>query len=239
MSAECRAPADTDIGARLAAVRARIAAAEQRFARVPGSVRLIAVSKYQPPASLMAAHECGQRDFGESYLQEGLDKKRALADRADLQWHFIGRIQSNKTRQIAEHFDWVHGLASIAHARRLGAQRPTALGALPVCVQINLGGEASKAGIAPEEAERFIAEVERIDGLVVAGLMTLPPFVADFALQRRIFATLRELRARLARADRPLATLSMGMSLDLEAAIAEGATMVRVGTAVFGERAPA
>ncbi|MBK1648702.1 YggS family pyridoxal phosphate-dependent enzyme [Rhabdochromatium marinum] len=230
--------ADTsEIAACLQAVRARIQAAEQRFERPPGSVQLLAVSKRQPLAKLVAAQAAGQHAFGESYVQEGVEKRQALADQG-LAWHFIGRIQSNKTRLIAEHFDWVHGLVSADHARRLAAQRPPARGPLHVCVQINLSGEASKAGILPEQAEALLAEVERHEALKLEGLMTLPAPAEDFATQRRPFAALRALRDQLASAQRPLPMLSMGMSGDLEAAIAEGATMVRIGTALFGARAP-
>lgn len=229
---------DEEIATGVQRVRARIQAAEQRFGREPSSVQLLAVSKRQPLAKMAAAHAAGQRAFGESYVQEGVDKRQALAH-LDIAWHFIGRVQSNKTRHIAESFDWVHGLTSVEHARRLAEQRPGALGPLHVCVQVNLSGEASKAGIAPEQAADLVAVIARMDGLRLEGLMTLPAPAADFAAQRRPFAALRTLRDRLAREHGPLPLLSMGMSADLEAAIAEGATMVRVGTALFGERAPA
>lgn len=225
------------VGAGLSAVRERIQIAEQRFGREPGSVGLIAVSKRQAADKLVAAHMAGQQAFGESYLQEALDKQEALAG-LDLEWHFIGRLQSNKTRPIAERFDWVHGLASREHAKRLGAQRPSGLGPLRVCIQVNLSGETSKAGVAPDELDEFVADVSRVPGLRLMGLMTLPAPAQEFAAQRRPFAMLRELRDRLATPERPLPVLSMGMSQDLEAAIAEGATIVRVGTAVFGERSP-
>ncbi|EIC19886.1 YggS family pyridoxal phosphate-dependent enzyme [Thiorhodovibrio frisius] len=228
---------DSQIATCIEQVRARIQAAEQRFGREPGSVRLLAVSKRQPLSKLMAAHAAGLRAFGESYVQEGVEKQQAAAGH-DIEWHFIGRVQSNKTRQIAEHFDWVHGLTSADHARRLAAQRPSERGPVHVCVQVNLSGEASKAGIEPEQAADLIAEIEDFESLRLEGLMTLPAPAEDFAAQRRPFAALRALRDQLAREHRPLPTLSMGMSRDLEAAIAEGATMVRVGTALFGERAP-
>jgi hypothetical protein len=154
----------------------------------------------------------------------------------DLEWHFIGRIQSNKTRLIAEHFDWVHGLCDLRHARRLGEQRPADRPPLACCVQINLSGEDSKAGLEPEEAADFIAACRDIDGIQLRGLMTLPAPAANLTEQRRPFAELRALRDRLGTPEQPLLTLSMGMSDDLEAAIAEGATIVRIGTAVFGPR---
>jgi pyridoxal phosphate enzyme (YggS family) len=227
-----------EITTRLRIVLERVRAAEARFARPAGSVRLLAVSKRQPLEKLLAARAAGLTAFGESYVQEGIDKQDALGP-VDMEWHFIGRVQSNKTRLIAEHFDWVHGLVSADHARRLGAQRPSERGPLQVCVQVNLSGEPSKAGIAPEQAEDLCTAIENIPGLQLEGLMTLPAPSEDFATQRRSFAALRELRDQLASAARPLPMLSMGMSADLEAAIAEGATMVRVGTALFGERPPA
>jgi hypothetical protein len=219
----------------LARVRERIAAAEARYGRPGGSVALLAVSKVQGAERVVAAHAAGQTAFGESYVQEALDKQAALAELA-LEWHFIGRIQTNKTRDIAAHFDWVHGLCELKHARRLGAQRPTAAGPLPVCIQVNLSGEASKAGVAPEAVGELIDACRAIDGIAVQGLMTLPAPADTLAEQRRPFAALRALRDRLATAELPLATLSMGMTADLEAAVAEGATMVRIGTAIFGPR---
>jgi len=230
-----------EVAQRLAAVRARIRAAEQRFARAPGSVALLAVSKRQPPAKLLAAIRAGQHAFGESYVQEGLDKMDALArtegaGSAALEWHFVGRIQSNKTRDIAEHFDWVHGLCELRHARRLGAQRPAARPPLACCIQVDLSGEASKAGLAPQAVAEFAAACDAIEGLDIRGLMTLPAPAATLDKQRRPFAALRELRDAIATPERPMPTLSMGMSDDLEAAVAEGATMVRIGTAVFGPR---
>jgi PLP dependent protein len=219
----------------LARVRERIAAAEARYGRPPGSVALLAVSKVHGADSVAAAHAAGQTAFGESYVQEALDKQAALAH-LPLTWHFIGRVQTNKTRDIAGHFAWVHGLCELKHARRLGEQRPAALGPLACCVQVNLSGEASKGGLAPEAVADFIAACRGIDGIAVQGLMTLPAPADDLAAQRRPFAALRALRERLATPALPLPTLSMGMTDDLEAAIAEGATMVRVGTAIFGAR---
>jgi hypothetical protein len=223
------------IAERLEAVRARIAEAEARFARTPGSVELLAVSKRQPAEAIRAAHHLGQRAFGESYAQEGCDKQQALAD-LDIDWHFIGRIQSNKTKLIAEHFDWVHGLTDLRHAQRLGAHRPADRPPLRCCLQVDLSGEASKAGIAPPAVAELLEQCIGIPGLRIEGLMTLPAPAADLAAQRRPFATLRQLRDDLATPELPLAILSMGMSDDLEAAIAEGATMVRIGTAIFGPR---
>jgi pyridoxal phosphate enzyme (YggS family) len=221
----------------LARVRERIANAEARYGRPPGSVALLAVSKVQGAERVAAAHAAGQTAFGESYVQEALDKQSTLAH-LPLQWHFIGRVQTNKTRDIATHFDWVHGLCELKHARRLGAQRPAAAGPLPVCVQVNLSGEASKAGVDPATVGELIDACRDVAGITVQGLMTLPAPANDLAEQRRPFAALRALRDRLATPQLPLATLSMGMTADLEAAVAEGATMVRIGTAIFGPRPP-
>lgn len=222
----------------LARVRERIGSAEARYGRPPGSVALLAVSKVQGAERIAAAHAAGQIAFGESYVQEALDKQATLAA-LPLMWHFIGRIQTNKTRDIATHFDWVHGLCELKHARRLGGQRPAAAGPLLVCIQVNLSGETSKAGVAPEAVGELIDACRGIEGIAVQGLMTLPAPADALADQRRPFAALRTLRDRLATPELPLATLSMGMTADLEAAVAEGATMVRIGTAIFGPRPPA
>lgn len=230
-----RDPELEGIAERLAEVRARIRAAEARFGCPPGQVTLLAVSKKHGPEKIRAAQAAGQVIFGESYVEEALRKMTALGD-LSLEWHFIGRIQSNKTRQIATHFAWVHGLDDLRHARRLARQRPPQLPPLKVCLQINLGGEASKGGVAPAAAAELLLGCRELANMVVVGLMTLPPPATGETAQRRPFAALRQLRDRLARADYPLPELSMGMSADLEAAIAEGATLVRVGTAVFGRR---
>lgn len=220
----------------LAAVRERIRRAEERFGRAPGSVALLAVSKKQEPAKIRAAHAAGQRAFGESYLQEALSKMDALADLDGVEWHFIGRIQGNKTRAIAERFAWVHSLSDPHHARRLSDQRPPGMAPLRVCLQVNLSGEASKGGVAPADAPALLAACAGLPGIEVVGLMTLPAPAESEAAQRAPFRRLRDLRERLATPVRPLAVLSMGMTDDLEAAVAEGATIVRIGTAVFGPR---
>lgn len=220
---------------RLAQVRSRIRAAEVRFSRPPGCVALLAVSKKQGADKIRAAHAAGQNAFGESYLSEALEKMEALADLA-LEWHFIGRIQGNKTRQIAERFAWVHGLDDLRHARRLSQQRPAALPPLKVCIQVNLSAEASKAGIPADAAANLLLGCYELPNIDIVGFMALPAPTTDEAAQRLPFRALRRLRDRLATPDCPLAELSMGMSADLEAAVAEGATMVRVGTAVFGQR---
>lgn len=220
----------------LAEVHARIRAAESRFGRAPGSVALLAVSKQQPVEKLRAAYAAGQRAFGENYLQDAIPKLDLLCDLAGIEWHFIGRIQGNKTRPIAERFAWVHSLCDLGHARRLAAQRPPALPPLRACVQVNLSGEATKGGLAPEAVGDFLAACAGLPGLAIVGLMTLPAPAEGEVAQRAPFAALRMLRDRLASPACPLPELSMGMSDDLEAAVAEGATIVRIGTAVFGPR---
>lgn len=225
-----------DVATHLQAVRERIRAAEARYGRAPGSVTLLAVSKQQPIERLRAAYAEGQRAFGENYLQDALPKMDALADLSGIDWHFIGRIQGNKTRAVAERFAWVHSLCDLGHARRLAAQRPPTLPPLRACVQVNLSGEATKGGLPPEAVADFIGACAELPGLAIVGLMTLPAPAPTEAEQRLPFAALRALRDRLASPCRPLPELSMGMSDDLEAAVAEGATIVRIGTAVFGPR---
>jgi pyridoxal phosphate enzyme (YggS family) len=223
------------VAARLDLVRSRIRAAEARFGREPGSVELLAVSKKQDAAKIRAAFAAGQNTFGESYPKEAADKMDKLAD-IGARWHFIGRIQSNKTRQIAERFDWVHSLCDLRHARRLSTQRPERLPPLSACVQVNIDGEPGKAGLDPGAVADFIEACAALPGLHLSGLMTLPAPAQGEQAQRAPFRELRLLRDRLATPSLPLKVLSMGMSADLEAAIAEGATVVRVGTAVFGPR---
>lgn len=225
-------------GDRLSAVRARITAAERRHGRVPGSVDLLAVSKSCPADTVRSLAEAGQRRFGESYLGEALEKIERLSDLA-LEWHFIGPIQSNKTRGIAHHFSWVHSLDRLRIAARLNDQRPPALPPLQVCVQINISGEASKSGIAPEAASVLVREIAMLPRLRVRGLMAIPAPTADQGQARGAFHRLGELLSALREEWPTLDTLSMGMSDDLEAAIAEGATLVRVGSALFGQRPPA
>lgn len=226
----------TDFAARLHAVLARIRAAEQRFQRPPGSVRLLAASKTQSPAAIAAIAAAGQTCFGENYVQEALDKMAELAT-LDLEWHFIGPIQANKTRGIAEHFAWVHGVDRLKIAERLSAQRPDRLPPLNVCLQINIDREPTKHGLDESAVAEVARAVAALPRLRLRGLMAIPAPVADFAAQRRPLARLRELWERLNAGGLALDTLSMGMTDDLEAAIAEGATLVRVGTALFGPRA--
>ena len=225
----------TPISANLQAVRARIATAARAAGRPAESVTLLAVSKTFDAAQVRECHSAGQRAFGENYVQEALDKIAALSD-CDLAWHMIGPIQSNKTRPIAEHFQWVHSVERGKVAQRLSESRPAHLPPLNICIQVNVSGEASKSGIAPG-AEIALAElIAGLPRLRLRGLMAIPEPAPDAGLRRRRFARLREMQENLNARGHPLDTLSMGMSDDLEDAIAEGATMVRVGTAIFGKR---
>ena len=225
----------SDVAARLAAVRDRIREAEQTHGRQPGSVELLAVSKRQPLDAMQTAYEAGQRAFGENYLQEGVDKRQTMTA-TDIEWHFIGALQSNKTRPAAEGFDWVHAVDRLKIARRLSEQRPEPLGALQCCIQVNVSGEASKAGVSPQALPELAHAMAELPRLRLRGLMTLPEAVTGFEAQRAAFRELRQLQDALIADGLALDTLSMGMSNDLEAAIAEGATLVRLGTAVFGPR---
>jgi len=219
----------------LQAVRQRIESATRAAGRPPGSVQLVAVSKMFAPEAVREAAQAGLRDFGENYAQEGIEKIRELSA-LGLTWHFIGPIQSNKARTIAEGFDWVHSIDRAKIAGRLAEARGPGRNELQVCIQVNVSGEATKGGVAPSEAARLAEQVAVLPRLKLRGLMAVPEPTTDEALQRRRFGQLRELRDRLNRDGFAMDTLSMGMSADLEAAIAEGATLVRVGTAIFGER---
>ncbi len=226
----------TSIAANLQAVTARIAAAARTAGRDPGEVRLLAVSKTWPAGDVREAADAGQRAFGENYVQEGVAKAETLAD-AGLEWHFIGPLQSNKTRVVATHFDWVHSIEREKIARRLSGQRDAHRAPLQVCIQVNVSGEASKSGIAPDELAALADIVAGLPQLRLRGLMCIPEPTPDAALQRERFGLLRRLRDELIARGHALDTLSMGMSDDLEAAIAEGSTLVRVGSAIFGARA--
>lgn len=225
----------TTIDANLQAVRARISAACSAANRPAGTVQLVAVSKTWPAACVREAAACGQRLFAENYVQEGLDKMARLAD-LNLEWHFIGPLQSNKTRAVAENFAWVHSLARLKIAERLAAQRPEHLPPLQACLQVNVSGEASKSGCDLAEVPALAHAIAKLPGLRLRGLMAIPEPTDDGSLQRRRFALLRQLLTQLNTEGLALDTLSMGMSHDLEAAILEGATMVRIGTAIFGAR---
>ncbi|EIK54910.1 TIM-barrel fold family protein [Stutzerimonas stutzeri TS44] len=216
----------------IAKVAARIREAAQAAQRDPATVGLLAVSKTQPASAVREAFAAGLGDFGENYLQEALEKQALLAD-LPLTWHFIGPIQSNKTKAIAEHFAWVHSVDRLKIAERLSDQRPAHLPPLNVCLQVNVSDEQSKSGCSESEARELAAAIAALPRLRLRGLMCIPAPSDDPAVQRAAFARLRRLRDELG-AD--LDTLSMGMSQDLEAAIAEGATWVRIGTALFGAR---
>jgi len=225
------------IAVNLQAVHARIARAARASGRSPGDVVLMAVCKTFPAEHIAQAHAAGQRVFGENYVQEAVEKITQLARLPlEWEWHFIGPIQSNKTVLIAKHFQWVHGIEREKIAQRLNAARPAELPPLNVCIQVNVSGEASKSGVSPGDEEALAAAIARLPRLKLRGLMAIPEPSGDAALQRRRFALLRELKDRLVARGHALDTLSMGMSDDLEAAIAEGATIVRVGTAIFGQR---
>jgi pyridoxal phosphate enzyme (YggS family) len=223
------------IASNLQAVLARIGDACRRYGRQPDSVRLLAVSKTWPRACVLAAAAAGQRAFGENYVQEGAAKVAATCD-YDLEWHFIGPLQSNTTRLVAENFAWVHAIDRLKIAERLAAQRPASLSPLQVCVQVNVSGETSKSGCHPDETLALCEAITALPHLRLRGLMAIPEPCDDLAAQRAPFRRLRELAEQARAAGLEIDTLSMGMSHDLEAAVAEGATMVRIGTAIFGER---
>jgi len=223
------------IGANLQAVRTRIARAAVGCGRAAADIKLVAVSKTFGAEAVRAAHAAGQRAFGENYVQEALAKMAALSD-LSLEWHFIGPIQSNKTRLIAEHFEWVHGVDRLKIAERLAAARPAGRAPLQVCIEVNLGGETTKGGVAPKEALALARAVCDLPGLKLRGLMAIPPASDDTTQRHHYFAQLRKLQENIMAGGIPLDTLSIGMSGDFEVAIAEGATLVRVGTAIFGTR---
>jgi len=227
------------IAANLQAVEATIQAACEAANRPRSTVQLLAVSKTFPAEAVLEAIEAGQRAFGENYVQEGVDKIAAVAKARPglmLEWHFIGPIQSNKTRPIATSFQWVHTVERLKIAQRLSEQRPSELGPLDICLQVNISGEATKSGVKPEELEGLAKAVVQLPNLRLRGLMAIPEPQADPALQRAPFARLRALAQDLTKAGIHLDTLSMGMSGDLQSAVLEGATIVRIGSAIFGAR---
>lgn len=220
-------------------VRQRIARQCAASGRDPGSVQLLAVSKTFPLAAVLAAHQAGQRCFGENYIQEGVDKILACRARpacADMEWHCIGPIQSNKTRLVATHFDWVHAVDRLKIAQRLSEQRPHGMPPLNVCIQVNIDGGANKAGAAPADALDLARQVAALPRLRLRGLMTIPEPAPDYATALATHQAARALWDRIRDAGIAMDTLSLGMSADLEAAIAAGSTMVRVGSALFGSR---
>jgi pyridoxal phosphate enzyme (YggS family) len=220
------------IAANISTLGARIHAAATKAQRDPAAIGLLAVSKTKPAEALREAYAAGLRDFGENYLQEALGKQAQLSD-LPLCWHFIGPIQSNKTRAIAENFAWVHSVDRLKIAQRLSEQRPAELPPLNICIQVNVSGEASKSGCAPQDLPALANAINALPNLKLRGLMAIPEPTEDRAAQSAAFATVRNLLDSL---NLPLDTLSMGMSHDLEAAIEQGATWVRIGTALFGAR---
>jgi len=225
----------TPIAAALRATRARIAAAARAAGRNPASVHLLAVSKTWPASNVRAALEAGQRAFGENYTNEVSEKAAALVG-SGLEWHFIGPVQGNKTRIVAECCDWVHSIDRLKIAERLSAQRDSDRPPLQICLQVNVSGETSKNGVSPDEVSKLAHAVAVLPQLSLRGLMCIPEPSEDQSLLRSRFALLRQLNEQLRSEGLVVDTLSMGMSHDLEAAITEGATIVRVGTAIFGDR---
>jgi len=232
-------------------IRDRLRELERQNQRPDGSVLLLAVSKTHPVSSIHQAWLAGARDFGENYVQEALDKMQALQNEADtgdtggaagtsemtdIRWHFIGPLQSNKTRDVSAHFDWVHSIDRLKTARRLSEQRPAHLPPLNVCIQVNISGEDSKSGVALEDAAELCAAVAELPGLTLRGLMAIPAPQSNHEQQRAVYHPLSRLFTELQQQHGSMDTLSIGMSDDLEAAVAEGATIVRIGTAIFGPR---
>ncbi len=225
----------SDIAERLEALHRRVQDAAHDQGRDPRDIQVLAVSKRHPSTAIRAAHAAGQRTFGESYLQEAIEKQEALAD-LEIEWHLVGSLQSNKAHEAAQRFDWVHTLDRSKIARRLSEARPTSQPPLNCCLQVNISDEPQKAGCSPGEVERLAAAVEGLPQLRLRGLMAIPAPGEDPEAQRKPFARLRSLLEELRRQGHALDTLSMGMTHDLEAAIAEGATVLRIGTALFGTR---
>lgn len=225
----------TSIQENIQQIKNQIRECEQRYGREANSVHLLAVSKKQPIEAIIAAYATGQHAFGESYLQEALTKIAALADK-DIEWHFIGPIQSNKTKKIAEHFSWVHSVSNLNIAERLNNQRPDNLPPLNICIQINVSDELSKSGISADEALFLAKECQKFPRLRLRGVMTIPAEKNSLEDQRVECKKLKLIFEKLCKNGLNLDTLSMGMSNDLAAAIAEGSTMIRIGTKIFGDR---
>ncbi|GHD35157.1 UPF0001 protein [Halioglobus pacificus] len=219
----------------IAKVRLRVRESAEKCQRLPETISVLAVSKTRSADAVAAALDCGMRRFGENYLQEALEKIEQLAGRG-IEWHFIGPIQSNKTRSIATHFDWAHSVDREKIARRLSEQRPDELPPLQICLQVNISGEVSKSGVLPEEVPALANAIADLPGVKLRGLMAIPAATDDIAEQHAAFKKLREVFDELNANGAGLDTLSMGMSGDMEAAIAEGATIVRIGTDIFGPR---
>lgn len=227
----------TTIADRLTIAQSRIAQATQKCARLPNEVRLLAVSKTKPNSDIIEAYQAGQREFGENYVQEGEQKILALkAQYPDIVWHFIGPLQSNKTKIVAEHFDWMHTVSREKIATRLNEQRPNTLSPLQVCIQVNIGDEVTKSGISAEEVDAIAAVIDKLPNLTLRGIMAIPTATDDSTIARREFTQLNDVYQKLKAQYVSVDTLSMGMSNDLELAIEHGSTMVRIGSAIFGER---
>lgn len=226
----------TTIASRLQALYARIVCAEENAGRKSHSTQLLAVSKAQTAQAIREAYAAGQKSFGENYLQEALNKQAELADLA-IDWHFIGPIQSNKTQLIAQHFAWVHGIDRLKIAERLNSARPPNMPKLQVCIQVNVSQEASKSGVLPDEVSALAHAISKLEHLQLRGLMAIPAPTEDFEAGRAQFKIVRECFEKLNAEGFKLDTLSMGMSEDFAAAIAENATIVRIGSALFGARA--
>ena len=232
---------DIALSESLAQARERLHQALRKAGRPLNDATLLAVSKTKPASLIRQAWALGQREFGENYLQEALEKQVALADLDDIVWHFIGPLQSNKTRAVAEHFDWMHSVDRLKIAKRLSEQRPPHLAPLNICLQVNISREASKSGVMPEDVMDLASEIAQLPHLRLRGLMAIPAPATALEAQREPLAALKQMLASLQAAlpQAPLDTLSMGMSDDLEAAVLEGATLVRLGTAIFGARGTA
>lgn len=227
----------TTIADRLADAHQRIAQAAQNSSRDSKDIQLLAVSKTKPISQIVAAYDAGQRLFGENYVQEGEEKVKALREsHGDIEWHFIGPLQSNKSKSIAEHFDWMHTLSREKIARRLSEQRPEDLPPLQVCIQVNISQEESKSGVSPEEIAPLADAISALPKLTLRGLMAIPTATSDESVQLAEFRQMQTLFKQLQQSYPAIDTLSMGMSQDLELAIASGSTMVRIGSAIFGER---
>lgn len=226
---------DSKIASRLTNIQEMIRSLENKYQRPENSVELLAVSKTKPIEDILAATKTGQSQFGENYVQEGVNKIQTIHAK-NLSWHFIGSLQKNKTRSVAEHFQWVHTIERSIIAERLNSQRPESSPPLQVCIQVNIDNEASKSGVAPSDVPALADVIINLKQIKLRGLMAIPQASSDTTQQRKSFAKLRKLLDMLNKNGLKLDTLSMGMSGDIEAAIAEGATIVRVGTAIFGSR---
>jgi len=226
----------TSIATKIAHINAQIKSAAKANNREPNLIKLLAVSKTKPVSDIVSAYETGHRNFGENYVQEAVEKIQQMTEYSDILWHFIGPLQSNKSKFIAEHFDWMHSIDRIKIARRLNEQRSVHQQPLNICVQINIDDEQSKSGIAPSQAVNFIQQLQEFDRIICRGLMTIPKAGVSETERRNSFAKMHDLYQQCAQKFSTIDTLSMGMSDDIEIAVEYGSTMVRVGTAIFGKR---